>query len=215
MKQPLNDLRQIQWKMAQKVVIKNGYKVPITCVAGIDSTYQKESMITVCAVVDFASLKIVDKKVLMAKVDFPYIPTFLSFREGPSTVKIMRSLKVQPDIFLINAQGIAHPQICGCASHVGVIAQRPTIGVATSNLCGKYLGEPEKEGESIPLYYRGKRVGWVFKSKEGCKPIFISPGHLVSLDSSLTIIKRCMGRYKLPLPLYYAHYYANEEKKKV
>jgi len=151
----------------------------------------------------------------MSTLEFPYIPTLLSFREGPSIVNIISSSDVKPDVFLINAQGIAHPLFCGCASYVGIQIQRPTIGIAQSNLCGEYEYEPKEAGEFVLMYYRERSVGWVFKSKKGCKPIFISPGHLIGLKSSLEIVRGCMGKYKLPLPLQYAHILASETKRKI
>jgi len=143
------------------------------------------------------------------------VPTFLGFREGPAIVKLIKLRRRTPDVFLINAQGIAHPLFCGCASHVGVLAQKPVIGVAASNLCGEYDCEPVEVGDAVPMRYNGRVVGWVLKSKAGCNPIFVSPGHLVSLESSLKIVKDCLKNHKLPEPLQQAHRLANDERNKL
>lgn len=208
----LNILRNFQKEIAKKVILDDRFRTPISRVAGIDLAFKGDQAVTACAVMAFPSLKHIFHKKIMSKLEFPYITTFLSFREGPPIVEIIGSLDVKPDVFLINAQGIAHTLFCGCASHVGVQTQCPTIGVAQTNLCGEYNNEPRSTGEYVPMYYQARNVGWVFKSKQECRPIFISPGHLVSLESSIEIVRRCMGKYKLPLPLHYAHKFAIEEK---
>ncbi len=122
-------------------------------------------------------------------------------------------MKIKPDVILINGQGIAHPLRCGIASHVGVSLDVPSIGVAQSKLCGEYK-EPKEVGHYTSIIYNGKKVGYVYKSKENCKPIFVSPGHKVSSRTSLKIVTSCIGKYKLPIPLRMAHGYANEMKEK-
>lgn len=210
----LKKLMDIQMRIAKKIVTEDWFRAPIKLISGVDSTFFDDSAIVACVTLNYATLKVFDKKILVGKIGFPYVPGFLGFREGPLIMNIMENLDVKPDIFIINAQGIAHPRFCGCASHVGVLTERPTIGVTKSKLCGEYYKEPECVGEWVPLVYEGKTVGAVFKSKRGCKPIFISPGHLISLESSIQIVKRCIRGHKLPEPLYLAHKLATEERRK-
>ena len=214
MKVEIEALRRIQRELSLKIVVQDVFKTSVTKISGIDLAFVKEKAIVACVTMSFPSLEDVKKKILETELDFPYIPTLLSFREGPAIVKMINSLRSETDIFLVNAQGIAHPLFCGCASHVGVLTQKPTIGVASSNLCGIYDHEPIEVGEAVPMYYSGRAVGWILKSKKGCRPIFISPGHLVSLESSLKIVKDCLKNHKLPEPLYNAHRLANEERNK-
>jgi deoxyribonuclease V len=213
--QNLSELRSFQREIAEKVVLEDLYRKPVTCVAGIDLAFKEDIAVTAYVAMAFPSLKLVYRKALTSKIEFPYIPTFLSFREGPPIIEVICSSDVKPEVLLINSHGIAHPLFCGCASHVGVLTQSPTIGVAQRNLCGEYESEPGEAGKYVSMYFRERAVGWVFKSKGGCKPIFVSPGHLVSLESSLEIVRECMGGYKLPLPLHHAHIFANEERDRI
>ena len=211
----LKELRDLQKKIAKRIILKDLFRKPITSIMGIDLAFKDDRAITAYVMMTFPSQKIIHKKIAISPIEFPYIPTFLSFREGPPIVKGINSLDVKPDVFMINAHGIAHPLFCGCASHVGVLTQTPTIGVAQNNLCGKYKVTPEEVDRYEPLFYKNKGVGWIFKSKKGCRPIFISPGHLVSLESSIEITRRCIGKYKLPSPLYYAHKLASEIRRTI
>ena len=171
--------------------------------------------IVACVIIDYHSLVTIFEKVSIERLGFPYVSTLLSFREGPPMINLIKSIEFRPDIFLINSQGIAHPMLCGCASHVGVLANAPTIGVAAQKLCGEYDHQPEKVGDYVPLNFDGKPVGWVLKSKEKCRQIYVSPGHLVSLNSSIDIVVECVKNHKLPEPLYLAHTLANEKKRKM
>lgn len=210
----LKEMRHIQKEVAKKVVLKNIFRKPITSIAGIDTAFLNDLAFVVCIMTDYNSLKIKTKETLMARLNFPYIPTLLSFREGPPIINLINTIDLKPDIFLINAQGIAHPMQCGCASHIGVLTGVPTIGVTARNLCGSYYREPREVGEYFTVHYGRKAVGWILKSKEGCRPIFISPGHKVSLTSSLEIVMKCLKNHKFPEPLSFAHTFANEEKRK-
>lgn len=208
-------LEHLQTVEAAKVVVCDRYPKPVTTVAGIDVAYQGDVAVAACVVVRVPSLRVSHRATRISGIRVPYASTLLSFREGPSVVQLMESLTDTPDVYLVNAHGIAHPRFCGCASHVGVATQRPTIGVAVRNLCGVYSASPSVEGEAVAVAFKGRPVGWVYKSKAGCNPIFISPGHMVSVASSLDIVRRCIGVYKLPVPLHLAHSLANDVKRQL
>jgi len=214
-KERLERLRRIQTKLAEKAVFKDRFRLPIRHVCGVDLAFTEQKAVVACISVDYQSQNPVEKKVHTRKLSFPYIRGFLSFREGPPIVEAIRKVKTKPEIFLINAHGMAHPAHYGCATHVGVSAGKPTIGVAGSRLCGAYQAEPQKLNEWLPLSYRGRVVGGVVKSSEGCKPIFVSPGHLVGVDSSIKIVLACLRGHRLPEPIRLAHNLANEEKRKL
>lgn len=211
----IRELRNYQKEIAKKIVLKDIFEKPLKTVGGLDISFLDERAVTGCVIVNFSSMKLEIRETTVSKLDFPYIPTLLCFREGPPSIDLINSLKVRPDVFLINSHGLAHPEHCGCASYIGVLSGVATVGVAARKLCGEYDQEPEEEGEYSPLRFRKEIVGWILKSKKGCKPIFISPGHLVSVESSLKIAKECMRNNKFPEPLHLAHLAANEEKRKL
>lgn len=215
LKRNLEGLRRIQRETAGKVVIEDQFESPLESVAGVDLAFFEDDGVAACVAMDYPPTKVIETQTLVMPLDFPYIPTFLTFREGPLMIKVISSLRTRVSIFLINGQGIAHPLRCGLASHVGVEIGKPTIGVTASRLVGEYDHEPEKEGEAVFLIYDRERVGWVVKSRSGSKPIFVSPGHRVGLDSSLGIVKACLLGHKLPEPLHMAHVAANRERRKL
>ena len=142
-------------------------------------------------------------------VNFPYIPGLLSFREAPILLAALQKLRQKPDVILVDGQGIAHPRGLGLAAHLGFLVGIPTIGCAKSRLCGEF-GELKLEAGSFrPLRWNEKQVGWVLRSRRGGRPLFISPGHLITLDESLNLIRQCLGKYRLPLPLREAHILSN------
>ena len=208
----LDKLRTIQRTLSRKVIIRDAFRKPITRIAGIDIAFASELAITACVITSLPPTKTLVQKTLLRKLDFPYVSAFLSFREGPPIIDIINILKTKVDLFLINAHGLAHPRYYGCASHVGVLTGVATIGVATRNLCGVYDCMPQNVGKAVAIYCSDRQVGWVLLSKEGCRPIFVSPGHKIGLDSSLKIVKACLIDHKLPEPLWLAHQLANDEK---
>jgi len=161
---------------------------------------------------DYRSLRVIEKRTLVRSVSFPYISTFLCFREGPPIIRLIGKLRVDPDVLMVNAHGVAHPLFCGCASYVGVLVDKPTIGVAGSKLCGDYNGKPRKVGEWVPLTYEEATVGAVLLSKRKCKPIFVSVGHRISLGSAVKVVTRFLVSHRFPEPLRLAHVLANEVK---
>jgi len=137
----------------------------------------------------------------------PYIPTLLSFREIPPAMAAIQKLKLQPDVFLVDAQGLAHPYRCGFASHLGLAIGKPTIGAAKSRL----IGTPtEKDGRTL-LVDKGEVVGEVVTTKPGAKPIYVSIGHMVSLDTAVKIVKHC-SKGRIPEPLLQAHKSATKQR---
>jgi len=162
-------------------------------------------------VLDIESGEVVDRAVFEDEITFPYIPTFLAYRELPLLVKTFQRLKVKPDVVLIDGQGIAHPRGLGIASHFGVYMDIPTIGVAKSRLVGEY-DEPPPYGVS-PLHYKGRHIGWVLRKGRGKRKLFITPGHKVSVKTSLDLVRRILAR-KLKLPTEMAHNLLQEERRR-
>ena len=199
--------------VARKAKIKDDVG-DLRLIAGVDQAFVKDKIISVIVVLDYGSLDVVGSVHSVETVSYPYIPTFLSFREGPAIVSAFRKLKNPPDILMVDGAGINHPRFAGIATHIGVALNVPTIGITKKILCGKGV-EPSQEGEASPLVHEGKIVGWVLKSREKTKPIIVAPGHRVSLESSLSIAKACLHGHKLPEPARLAHEYVNELKRKL
>jgi len=202
-------LRRLQKRIAKKVILKDKFNKPIKTVAGFDLAFFNNKAIVTGVVLDYKTLRVKEIKTIETKITFPYIPTFLTFREGSLIMKVYKKLKTKPDFVMINGQGVCHPLFCGIASHIGVLLNKPSIGVAQSKLVGNY-DNPVKVGDVSSIIYNNIRVGYAYKSKENCKPILISPGHKVSVNSSLKITKNCIKNHKLPEPIFIAHAISNK-----
>jgi len=208
----LGDLMQMQRELASAVRMEDTFRKPPQLIAGIDIAFLGDEAVTACVVASYPSMTEFEVQFFSSRLDFPYIPTFLAFREGPAIREVMGRLSAQVDVFLLNAQGIAHPRRCGCASQVGVETGKPTIGVTQNRLCGKSDREPLVEGDAVALTADGEQVGWILMSHVASKPIYVSPGHLVSLSSSLDLAKGCLRGHRLPEPLQMAHALANRKR---
>lgn len=210
----LQSLRLYQEKMAKQVILHDDFNNPPLRVAGADLSFIYEKGICVCVNVQLPNLKVIETSTIIKQLTFPYIREYLAFREADSIMSAFKELTDKPDVLLVNAHGIAHPRFYGAASHIGVLLDIASIGVASHNLCGHYEREPSQIGDAMICSYMGRKVGYLFKSKKNCRPIFVSPGNKVSISSSIQIIKDCMGTHKMPEPLYLAHIKANQVKKR-
>lgn len=140
-----------------------------------------------------------------APARFPYVPGLLSFREIPTLVDAFSSLKRPPDVLLCDGQGIAHPRRFGLAAHLGLCLGIPTVGCAKKRLCGDFDPFAWKRGESSVLALDGEPVGRVLCTRDGVKPVYVSPGHLADIPSSTELIRQCLRRYRIPEPIRQAH----------
>ncbi len=205
----------IQHRLAQQVILEDGFtnEEQITLVAGGDVAYEKDGQRLVAAVVvfDLESFTVREQVVCAGRVGFPYIPGFLSFREGPVLLKAISRIRTEPDVFLFDGQGIAHPRRLGIASHLGVLLDKPAIGCAKSHLFGIYDQPARSKGAfSFIRDCSGNAVGLVVRTKGNTRPIFVSPGHRVSVQMAGRIVLRCVGKYRLPEPLRQAHIRAKQ-----
>lgn len=209
----LEKARKSQIELSKRVIRENKLPEEIDYVAGVDVAYLGKFAFGAVAVFEYTSLKLVETKASMVKTKFPYIPTLLSFREISPAIAAIKKLNTKPDVFLVDGQGVAHPFRFGFASHLGVVLNKPTIGVAKSLLCGKIQRNPEKEGEFTYIYDNDEVIGAVLLIKKGFKPIYISVGHMVSLENAIKIVKKCVKSHRVPEPIRMAHIVANEMKK--
>lgn len=180
---------------------------PVTHIAGMDIGFEDDGATTRAAVVllkwDPATapdLTVVEQVVHREPTRMPYIPGLLSFREIPAALGAFEKLKIMPELIMVDGQGIAHPRRLGIAAHLGLWLDLPTIGIAKSRLYGEYDEVGETRGDWVPLRAGNDTIGAVLRSRAKVKPVFVSPGHRISLETSLDWIMRCLGRTKLPEP---------------
>jgi deoxyribonuclease V len=160
----------------------------------------------------YPSLELIDHAVIKGRIPFPYIPGLLSFREIPMLMNAWEKLETKPDILVVDGTGIAHPRRLGIASHLGLMLDLPTIGCAKSVLIGRYE-EPENEpGATSPLIdpKTNDIVGAALRTKKNVKPVFISPGHRITLLEAVDLVRRCVRFHRIPEPTRLAHTVVNE-----
>jgi deoxyribonuclease V len=203
----------MQLRLSKKLIFEDTLPEAVDYVAGVDIAYLEGTSVAAVAVLDASTLSQVECQVAQVKTCFPYIPTLLSFREIPPAYSAIKKLHSKPDVFMVDGQGFAHPYGLGFASHLGLIMDKPTIGVAKSLLCGKV--EQNAEDGWAPLKYKGKVIGAEVVTKQGTKPVYVSVGHRVSLKRAIKVVLKCTGKYKLPEPTRRAHIIAGEEKRKL
>lgn len=136
---------------------------------------------------------------------FPYVPGLLSFREIPPLLPLFERLQDSPDLILCDGQGIAHPRRMGLASHLGLVFDCPSLGWAKSRLIGTYEEPPKRRGAATALMDGDEQIGWVYRSREGCRVTFVSPGHRISLGRSLELARALTGPCRLAEPARRAH----------
>ncbi|MEH1945064.1 MAG: deoxyribonuclease V [Nostoc sp.] len=190
----------IQETLRDRVITEDRLQEPIQYVAGVDMGFEADGTISraAVAVLSFPDLQVIETSLAHRPTTFPYVPGFLSFREIPAVLDALEKIKTTPDIILCDGQGIAHPRRLGIASHLGLLIDMPTIGVAKSRLIGKYEELPETKGSRQPLIYNGETIGVVLRTRTGVKPLYISSGHRISLPTAIDYVLRCTPKYRLP-----------------
>jgi len=176
-------------------------------VAGVDVGFEQDGRVTraAVAVLDFPDLALVEQVVVRAATAFPYVPGLLSFREAPAVLAAFEEIRVAPDLILYDGQGIAHPRRFGIASHVGLLLDCPSIGVAKSRLVGEHRMPATRRGAWTPLRDAGEVIGAVLRTRAGVKPLYVSIGHRVSLETAVRWTMACVTRYRLPETTRWAH----------
>jgi len=197
-----------QLRLSKKLVCEDKLPEKINRVAGVDVAYAGEMAVGAVAVLDYASLSFLESQTAICAVRMPYIPTLLSFRELPPAIACSRKLKLQPDVVLVDGQGVAHPYRCGFASHLGLVLKKPTIGVAKSRLIGKLA----EIGDDVFLVDKGQILGSVVTTQKDSKPVYVSVGHLISIETAINIVKHCVKHSRIPEPLLLAHRIASKER---
>jgi deoxyribonuclease V len=183
-------------------------------VAGLDVGFESDGEITRAAVVvlSFPELQLLESAIARRTTSFPYIPGLLSFREAPAILDALTRLNVVPDLLLVDGQGIAHPRRLGIASHLGVVTGLPSIGVAKSILVGRHEPVPNEPGAWRPLIDRTEAIGAALRTRAGVKPVYVSIGHRLSLETAIELVLRCTRSYRLPEPIRQAHHLASQKR---
>lgn len=176
-------------------------------IAGVDISVDRLSGTGTGAVVvlNYPGLEIVEVQVVTDRIEFPYVPGLLSFREAPLVLAACEKLAVNPDLFIVDGQGIAHPRRIGLASHLGLFWDTPTIGCAKSRLCGTHELPGDKAGSYAELIDKNDIIGAVLRTRTGVKPVYVSIGHKIGLPSAINWVLACCRSYRLPEPTRLAH----------
>lgn len=193
----LAEATRIQQLLRQQVVTHDDLG-PIRSVAGVDAGYEGDIARAVVVVLAFPSLEPLEYSIARRPAPLPYIPGFLSFREGPAVLAALAELRNKPDLLICDGQGIAHPRRLGIASHIGVLADIPAIGCAKSLLIGRHAPVPDERGAYVPLTDKGETIGAVLRTRSGTKPVYVSVGHRIGLEHAIELVMACTTRYRLP-----------------
>jgi deoxyribonuclease V len=193
------EARAIQNKL-REFVVPEACTGHVTHVAGIDVGFGAQGAVTCAAVVvlSFPDLELIEQTIARRPTSFPYVPGLLSFREVPAVLDALGQLNTRPDLLLCDGQGLAHPRRLGIASHIGVITNWPTIGVAKSLLTGSHAAPPEERGGWTAITDSGETIGAALRTRPKVKPVYISVGHKISLGAAIDYVMSCTTRYRLP-----------------
>lgn len=200
----------IQKELAAQVILET-FNESIRLIAGADVSYDRKSNTLFAAVLvfEFPSLHVCETQNVLSTPQIPYIPGLLSFRELPPLLECFQKLSVVPDVVLCDGQGYAHPRRFGLASHLGLLLNQPTIGCAKSRLVGEGEEPGSTRGSSSVLLDKGEEIGFIVRTKDRVKPLYISPGHLITGNDAVRIVLDCFAGYRLPEPTRQAHLEVN------
>ncbi len=196
----------IQERLRSHVIVADD-DFPLRTVAGVDAGFEEDGSVIRAAVVvlTFPGLTPISHALARSPAPFPYVPGLLSFREAPAMLAALSMLAVPPDLLICDGQGIAHPRRFGIASHLGVLTGIPAVGCAKSLLVGCHNPVPDERGGRAPLMHHNEQIGYALRTRPGTKPVFVSPGHRVSLDRATDLVMACVTHYRLPETTRYAH----------
>ncbi|GIV91993.1 MAG: endonuclease V [Chloroflexus sp.] len=195
-----------QQELRERVRLHDDYS-ELRLIAGVDAGFEANGTLIRAAVVvvRLPDLAPVDYALVRQPVTFPYVPGLLAFREAPAIIAAIRQLRTTPDLIICDGHGIAHPRRCGIACHIGVLLDLPAIGCAKQRLIGRFTEPLPERGDRSPLYDGDDLIGWVVRTRATARPVFISPGHRVSLERAPDLVLACTTRFRLPEPTRLAH----------
>ena len=184
---------------------------PAETIAGCDISFNKfeETVYAGIVVLRLDTLETIAEATAITTTTFPYVPGLLSFREIPALLEAWEKLTILPDVVVFDGHGIAHPRRLGIASHAGLLLERPTLGCGKSVLVGRYEEPAPERGSWSPMLHRGEVIGAALRTKNKVNPVYVSPGHLIDLETAIDLTLRCNGGYRLPETTRRAHNLVN------
>ncbi len=204
------EAREIQRQLCGRVLVE-----PLACspevIAGIDISIKEKRARAGVVLYSYPELVPLQAVTAEMSVSFPYVPGLLAFREGPVVLAALEQLTSRPDVLMFDAQGLAHPRRMGLATHLGILLDVPTVGCAKSRLCGTYVEPGEQKGSWSPLVKDDQVIGAVVRTRDGVRPVFVSVGHRMDLETAILLVLGCATRYRLPEPTRWAHRVAGGE----
>lgn len=202
----IQDAFRIQKELTGQLLFEDDPDDP-ALIAGVDVAFSRTRDLLYAAIVvlDYATMEMVEVVSAAQQPAFPYVPGLLTFREGPVVTQAYEKLEHSPDLMMFDGQGIAHPRGLGLASHMGVLLDKPSIGCAKSRLVGEFKEPKQKRGAMRTLSLHKKKVGVVLRTKDNTKPLFVSPGHRITVERAVEVILNTGRGYRLPEPTRLAH----------
>jgi deoxyribonuclease V len=209
------DARKLQTQLSVRVEFVPFKPKEPFLVAGLDCAFSGDGKKVVAAIVvmQVREFKIVETASHICKVSFPYIPGLLSFREAPACIAAAEKLKSEPDLIIVDGQGVAHPRRLGIAAHLGLVFDRPTIGCAKSRLIGEHGTLGKNKGACSFLTDKDEVIGAIVRTRRDVKPVYVSVGNKCLLEDAVQLVLRCAVRYRLPEPTRLAHQLVTKLKK--
>lgn len=199
-----NELKKVEKEVLKGISIKD-VNIGIKTIAAFDIGFSKNKVICSAIVFEYPSLKVIEEKTKISDELMPYSPNLVAFREGPAIIELYRELENKPDILIIDGNGALHPNRVGVASYVGVLLNKPSIGVAKELIYGNL--------EEDKILFNSEIKGYAIKTKDYARPVFVMPGHNISIEKAVEVIKNsASSEFKLPLPLHLAHRLTNKIK---
>lgn len=200
---------QIQEDLRNRIILEKTF-TEIRSIGGADVAYSKDGnfLFSAIVVLSFPRMELLEMATAHGEIPFPYIPGLLAFREAPILIETFKKLRVKPEVMIYDAQGIAHPRGIGLASHMGLWLDLPSIGCTKTPLLNDFIWPRPSKGSYESIRREGKEVGAVLRTKDNVKPIFISPGHRINLQTSIQIILATCSKFRIPEPLRRAHQYS-------
>ncbi|MEY9212626.1 endonuclease V [Thermobifida halotolerans] len=196
-----SEARAVQDRLAPRVRTEPLDPGGVRLVAGLDVSYGATELVAAAAVLDAATLEVVAQATVRAAPSFPYVPGLLAFRELPPLLTVLERLDVEPDVYVCDGYGLAHPRRFGLACHLGVLLDRPVLGVAKTAFVGRCAEPGPARGSAADLVDGGEVVGRCLRVQDGVKPVYVSVGHRVDLDSACALVLRLSPRYRICEPI--------------
>jgi len=201
----------LQESLRERVELEDRF-ADIHYVAGADMAFDPATEVAFSGVIvyRFPGLEEVERRMARRKLRFPYVPGLLSFRECPILLAAFARLRTEPDLILIDGHGRAHPRRFGIACHIGILFDKPTIGCAKSRLVGEHEEPGERAGATAPLMLEGERLGMVLRTRDHVRPIYVTTGHRVSLNTAVGLVNQCVDGFRIPKPTREADHYVRD-----